>query len=311
MLDTPDGRTTHVTCEVKSLVNARDIPALVDRLTSMNSRVGPTLVIARYLSPRTRAALAMANFSYLDATGNARIVLDDPVVFIEASGADSDPWRSPDRPTNSLRGRPAARVVRALIDLRPPWKVRELVAAAGTSLGSTVRTLEFLSREALIERSPTGNVTNVYWEPLLERWASDYDLTRKQRAVRLIEPRALTRVEDAAAQAGMRYALSGSLAARWRAAYAEPKLAVLYAEDLDQMRNTLALREADSGTNVLLIEPIDDLVFARTWQQNGITYAALSQVVVDLLAGPGRNPEEGKALLRWMRDNESQWRIGQ
>lgn len=199
--------------------------------------------------------------------------------------------------------------MRALVDFWPPWKVRELVVAAGTSLGSTVWTLDFLSREALVERSPTGTITEVSWDALVDRWAADYDLMRKRRSVRLIEPRALGRVESAAARAGVRYAVSGSLAARWRAAYAEPKLAVLYAENLDRMREALALREAETGTNVLLIEPVDDLVFARTWERAGTTYAALSQVAVDLLAGPGRNPEEGEALLRWMRDNEAEWRI--
>ena len=172
-LATP-GCTTRVNCEVKSILNARDMPALVQRLAGTASgRLDPTLVISRYLSPRTREALVAARISYFDATGNVRICLDDPVVFIETAGADSDPWRSPDRPTNSLRGRPAARVVRALVDLRPPWKVRDLAAAAGTSLGSTARTLDLLSREALLERSPLGVVVDVAWEPLLERWAAE------------------------------------------------------------------------------------------------------------------------------------------
>lgn len=34
----------------------------------------------------------------------------------------------------------------------------------------------------------------------------------------------------------------------------------------------------------------------------------VSQVAVDLLTGPGRNPGEGVALLDWMEAHESQWR---
>lgn len=33
-----------------------------------------------------------------------------------------------------------------------------------------------------------------------------------------------------------------------------------------------------------------------------------SQVAVDLLTGPGRNPAEGQALLDWMEINERAWR---
>ena len=61
--------------------------------------------------------------------------------------------------------------------------------------------------------------------------------------------------------------------------------------------------------NLAAIQPNDDLVFLRAWQEAGTTYAALPQVAVDLLAGPGRNPAEGKALLDWMRTNEDQWRL--
>ena len=36
--------------------------------------------------------------------------------------------------------------------------------------------------------------------------------------------------------------------------------------------------------------------------------AAPSQVAVDLLTGPGRNPAEGQALLDWMENHECTWR---
>jgi len=306
-LRAPDGRCTSLFCEAKTVFNTRDVAAFLQRIGRSDD--SPVLLVARYLSPRTRNALTAAKLSYVDATGNVAIRIDNPALFIQGTGLDNDPWRGPDRPTNSLRGRPAARVVRTLVDLRSPqWKVRDLAVVAGASLGSTARTLDFLSREAIIERSPVGIVTSVLWDALLERWAVDYDLPGKQRAVQLIEPRSLVRLEAAASRAGIRYAISGSLAARWCAAYAEPKLAVLYAEDLDRMREAVALRETDEGANVLLIEATDDLVFIRTWEKAGVIYAALAQVVVDLMAGPGRNPEEGTALLRWMRENEETWR---
>ena len=47
---------------------------------------------------------------------------------------------------------------------------------------------------------------------------------------------------------------------------------------------------------------------ARTWQRDGLTYAAPAQVAADLLTSPGRGPAEGEALIEWMAQNEGAWR---
>jgi hypothetical protein len=45
-----------------------------------------------------------------------------------------------------------------------------------------------------------------------------------------------------------------------------------------------------------------------TSTKSGITIAALSEVSADLSTSPGRIPNEGEALIEWMRDNEDAWR---
>ncbi|MGH2583974.1 MAG: hypothetical protein ACRDJE_03595, partial [Dehalococcoidia bacterium] len=70
----------------------------------------------------------------------------------------------------------------------------------------------------------------------------------------------------------------------------------------------LDLRRVETGANVLLAEPFDAVAFARGFEHAGHSYAAYSQVVVDLLTGPGRWPAEGEAVLQWMQANESVWR---
>jgi hypothetical protein len=306
-LRAPDGRQACLLVETKTLFNVRDVSLLTERAKAKPA-AGTSVVAARYLSPRAREALSEAGFSYVDATGNVRIRIDDLPIFVETVGSNNDPWRTPDRPTNSLRGKPAARIVRALADMTPPWKVRDLSTAAGASLGSTARTLDFLDREALIQRDPSGTVIGVDWKSLIERWAADYDLARNRGVVRLIEPRGIERLEVLLREVELRYAISGSLAARWRAPYAELRLALVYTDESERMRERLNLRESEVRSNVLIVEPQDDLPFVRTWNEGGNVYAALPQVAVDLLAGPGRNPEEGKALLSWMKESENQWR---
>lgn len=307
-LRAPDGKSAVLVVEAKTVVDTRDVPALKERLRADDPAAGEAMVVARYLSPRARESLAAAGMSYLDATGNVRVTLAQPAVFVAADGADRDPWRSPERPTNSLRGRPAARIARTLIDLPPPWKVRQLANAAGTSLGSTARTIDFLAREALIQRDAASAIVGVDWPALLTRWAADYDLVKRRRVVRLLAPRGADSIEgDLRAWTG-RYAISGSLAAvRW-APSADARLALVDASEVADLVAQLGLREAPSRPNVVVIEPDDDYVFERGVHRDGLQLAAPAQVAVDLLVGPGRSPEEGKALIDWMMAHEPDWR---
>ncbi len=307
-LRAPDGKSAVLVVEAKTVVDTRDVPALKERLRADDPAAGEAMVVARYLSPRTRQALAAAGMSYLDATGNVRVTLVQPAVFFAVDGADRDPWRSPERPTNSLRGKPAARIARTLIDLPPPWKIRQLAQTAGTSLGSTARTVDFLSREALIQRDATGAIVGVDWPALLARWAADYDLVKRRRVVRLLAPRGADSVEDDLRAWTGRYAISGSVAAARWAPYAEAQLALVYAADADGLLARLGLRDAPSRPNVVVIEPDDDYVFERGVQRDGLQLAAPAQVAVDLLVGPGRSPEEGRALIDWMTAHEPDWR---
>jgi hypothetical protein len=69
------------------------------------------------------------------------------------------------------------------------------------------------------------------------------------------------------------------------------------------------LMRATGAGKVYLCEPLDPVVFERTWTQGEIAYSALAQVAVDCLSGPDRMPAEGEALLEWMAANEDSWRL--
>lgn len=70
----------------------------------------------------------------------------------------------------------------------------------------------------------------------------------------------------------------------------------------------LELRSTDSGANVLLIEAVDAGSFAGAAREDGIAFAAASQVAADLLTSPGRGPQEAEELIDWMTRNEDAWR---
>ena len=62
--------------------------------------------------------------------------------------------------------------------------------------------------------------------------------------------------------------------------------------------------------NERCIEPTSyEIVFRDTRRSElGYKVAAPEQVAADLLTGPGRNPSEGEELIKWMEENESEWR---
>ena len=83
---------------------------------------------------------------------------------------------------------------------------------------------------------------------------------------------------------------------------------MLYVRDIAAAATLLELRPTTTGANVALASSDYDVVFERTQVVDGLRLAAVSQVAVDLLTGPGRNPSEAEALLDWMESNEPAWR---
>lgn len=309
----PSGERLQVALEVKTRVAPRDVPGLLQRLERVSDGHGSPMtpmIAAPYLTPSVRAALEEAGASYVDATGNLRLIADEPAIYVKDRGADSDPWRGPGRPRGTLKGVPAARVVRALVDLAAPMTMRALVDRSGSSTGATYRVVDFLDQEALLTRGPRGEVDSVDWPRLLRRWSQDYAFSADHRVTRFLQPRGLpVLVRDLPRLDGlMDYAVTGSLAAHLWAPYAESRAAMVYVEDVPRAADLLGLRQVEAGTNVLLAAPASSAVFERSTTVDGVRYAAPSQVVADLLTGSGRNPSEGEELLTWMEHHESEWR---
>ena len=313
-LQAPDGSPTVLVVEAKRELATRDVANALEQLELMRGRLdrrvrSQSMVIARYLSASIRERLERQGVAYADATGNLRIVLERPALFLRDTGAQRDPWRGPGRPRGSLKGPPAARVVRALVDFAPPCTVPELVQRSGASTGATYRVVELLEREALIERQPRGQITTVDWRVLLERWSQDYGFQTTNTIVSYLVPRGLSALVQALRGAPeLRYVLTGSLAAERFAPYAPSRLATVYVDRFDRVAERLDLREVDTGANVLLATSDYDVVFERAQNIDGLRLAAPSQVAVDLLTAPGRGPSEAQALLDWMGANEPAWR---
>jgi hypothetical protein len=289
----------------KSRVEPKDVDYLA--ATLRHTPEDPVLIAARYLSPRTQERLRSRGFAYADLTGNVRLVLTQPGLFIETTGARENPEPSL-RDRKSLKGAKAGRLVRAVCDFRPPVGVRELAKRANVDPGYASRVVDFFDREALVTRTPRGPITAVDWRALLNRWSQEYSPFRREGAAMYLAARGITAVTERLERLKVRYAVTGSWAAAEVSPVAPPRLLSLYVDRPRDVVQALDLRPADAGANVALLTPFDDVVFERTSVKKDITIVALSQVAVDLLTSPGRGPNEAEALMQWMQENEDAWR---
>lgn len=305
-LRSSDGGTSLILLEVKLHLDPIHVPRLLQYLRKAGDAVS-ILVAAPYLSPRTRQLLVEGGANYLDLTGNVRLRLEQPAVFIQLAGAQENPANET-RPLASLKGNAAARVVRAVCDHLPPYGVRELAQRAEASLASTSRVAELLSREALLQKDPRGRITAVDWPTVLERWSEDYHVLKSHRSVTALEPRGIAALPAKLKTLALRYAVTGSLAAVRMAPAAPARLAMVFVEDIKAALVALELHPTDAGQNVILLEPSNGFVFAGATSIDGVVCAAPSQVAADLLTSPGRGPEEAKVLIEWMKEHEPAWR---
>lgn len=309
------GVTTTLAVEAKNSFEPRDVdnllPGLARQLRSLGGNI-PVLVVAPWLSERTRERLAAEGINSIDLTGNGLVRLENPTLYLESVGARRNPNSTPSGRAR-VRGPKAARVVRLLADVRPPYGVRQLARATGLTPGYVSRLLDSLDREALIERSGRGQVASVDLAGLLRRWAESYDVFTANRSLSFLAPNgastALSGLEHGPERAQV--AITGSFAAVRLAPVAAPALLVAYCRDeQSNVAAALDLLPADEGANVVLLQPFDRVVWDLPRREGSLLFVAPSQVVVDCLTGTGRMPSEGEAVLAWMLENEQGWRLG-
>ena len=200
-----------------------------------------------------------------------------------------------------------------MLDYRGPLAISDILKLSGASTGPTYRVRDYLLEEGLLERIQANNTYRVPdWQNLLREWAADYAIPQLNTTRAYIAPRGIESLRGRATNiTGFRYAVTGSIAASEWAPYAPAKAAMIYVKNTDLAAEWLDLRPTEVGQNVILIEPKSpaSIVFENAQAaQDGVVLASPSQVAVDLLTGPGRNPAEGEALMKWMAAHENAWR---
>jgi hypothetical protein len=244
----PDGQTARFALDVKRAIEPRSAKIAGEQISEHATAADDAIPVlaAGYLSPRTRQLLDGSGVGYIDTTGNVRIASSAPGLFVRTQGADRDPWPQ-DAELRSLRGRGAARALRAIVDTAPPFGTRELAGAASVSAATLSRVLDLLDREAIVTRQRRGPVLAVDWQAAIRRWADDYDQTTTNTATTFLDLRGTPSLEKRLETTEVAYAATGAFAAQRFDPIAPARTATLYVEDVVETAERLDLPATDVG----------------------------------------------------------------
>lgn len=260
------------------------------------------VLVAPFLSEESARLCVDAGMGYADLAGNARLSFDQ--VFIETRGADN-PFRVK-RHLRSLFSAKAGRVLRVL--LTPPlraWKVTELEAATGVSLGQVSNVRKLLrDREWAVVGEEGLRLSKP--EELARAWQNSYEFRPRSRetAYTLLNGEGLenaTRAALAKAGNGAHAVLASYSAARWIAPYARQATQFFYADKqgAEILRRHLQLQPMGRGENIVLLEPREDDAFiGRVEAAPGIWCTGLVQTWLDLSVAGERGGEAAEHLLQ-------------
>lgn len=281
-----------------------------------NPEIKP-IIISEYFSDGMKEMMNKWQVSYADLVGNIKINLPEIGVYLDKeSKVAKNPYRMPDRPRKSLRGAPATKVLQELIRTKPPVSLPQITKLSGSSTGVVYRLLEFLESEALIIKIKTlvnnrevEKVTEIDWQGILQAWARDYKVLKDNKVTMALDPRGLQNTIKKLEKLNPKtYAVTGTVAANQFRNYGSPSQVMIYAANTQKLIEELGLTEIENGSNVILLETKAPFIFERSQVlQEGFSTAPIAQIAVDLLSGPGRNPEVGYELIKWMSENSKAW----
>ncbi len=293
----------------RSFAFAARIRPAAEALRSASNRLKPKalpLLVVPYMGEVGRRLCAEAGVSWIDLSGNARVVA--PGLRIEISGR---PNRFPRRGRPSTAFAPvSARVARMLL-IRWPNRHSQREIAKQVSLGEgfVSRIVRRLEEDGLVARNPEGAVRPRDPKSLLDAWRDEYDFAKHSILRGHVAARSgdtlLRELVDTLARRKIRHAATG-LAAAWQwSRFATFRIVTLYLakSPSPDLLQELGFREETEAPNVWLVVPNDLGVFAGAAPKDGVECAHPVQVYLDLKGHPERAAEAAERLreefLNW------------
>ena len=194
-------------------------------------------------------------------------------------------------------------MVRALVDIRPPYALGVLAEHARVPPSYASRVVAFLGDAGLLRRQPRGKIEDVAWREILRRWSLDAPLRARGELFRFTSAREIPDFLGRLGPSGFLHALTGEIAFAAIASASPPDTAVVYVDDVQAAVDQFALHPADGNANVILVKPADRSIFLRSTEAAGLRFVSPSLMSADL-----GDSHRFESVLAWMVENESVWR---
>lgn len=261
-------------------------------------RAIPVLAVP-FMGEAGKQACERAGVSWLDLSGNARIIAPGIRVIVEGRPSR---FRARGRPASAFAPK-SSRLARYLL-MHPGEAVvqRELARATDVSEGFVSRIVARLLEDHYVEREAGGALRVKDPRLLFEAWRDEYRFTRHRLIAGHVAARsgdALARqVGDALRGRAVEHAATGLSAAWQLTRFAAFRIATFYVstEPGDALLRELGFREDPRGANLWLAVPNDAGVFQGAEERDGLRCVHPVQVVLDLQEHPERAAEAAERL---------------
>jgi len=286
---------------VKSSGQPRFLRQVIAQIRESGIADGNTyfVIAAPYVSLRGIEICRRHRIGCVDLLGNCYLEFDG--VYIERIVEERPkPVR---RMIRSLFAPVSSRIVRAMLEEpHRMWKLTELTAATGASLGQTYNVSEKLTAEGFARKNARQGVTLTDPAGLLEAWREEYVVTAVNRlhsfhSSERDPARLMARVKQAAERLETSYAFTLHAGASLIAPFVRFNDVHLYvASDPQPWVHELNLHTVEFGGNIHLLRPYDEGVFYRLRFPEGMAVVGNIQLYLDLYGYPARGREQAEFL---------------
>lgn len=287
------------TAEVKNNGEPRFARQVVNQVQRYlrESEIDYGIFIAPYISSRSAEICQGEGIGYVDLAGNCHIAYE--TIYIHKEG-NTNPF-SRKRYLRSLYSPKAERILRVLLSSsRKDWKLEELAAESGVSLGQVANVKKLLADQEWIDSKTVGFSLT---EPLslLEEWSQNYQYRRNK----VMNFYTMLSAAEFEAKLGrncqlefIRCGLTGfSGSSRYAPAVRYQRVMAYVQGEIEKISKAMEIKPVESGANVTILKPYDEGVFYGTNEIDGSKVVSPIQVYLDLRSLRGRGEEAAAALL--------------
>ena len=295
--------------EYKVSASAGPLAGAVDQLkkyADANQDKGLPLIVVPYMGQVGRELCDRSGISWLDLSGNAKIVA--PGLKIRVEGCPNK-YTDRGRPPNVFASK-SSRIARQLL-LHPKQfqSQAELARQTGLGDGYVSKIVRRLEQERYLDANDDGAVRPRDPNLLLDAWHGVYDFSRNRIIKGHVPARSgdeiLKRIVRSFSHEKLEYAATGLSAAWLLTNFAAFRLVTLYVPAIPSrsLLKQIEFSDEPKGANLWLVLPDDDGVFHGSQKQAGIECVSPVQTYLDLKDQPERAKDAAvelrRKLLNW------------